>query len=224
MYSAQITAKLLLVCLLCPALVMAAAAPSDQPETRMENTTAAAATTDNTPKLSVFMESLCPDTRRFFRDQLLPAQRQLGDIFKLELVPFGHARVLGNNKMVCQHGPRECEGNRRMACILARTNNQTELVETFSCLLRLDKTPAECVAENLPKVSFEELEKCTSGDESYRLMEAAEKESGRLAYVPHLAVDGKSDDQIQDQAENHLEKYLCALYKGPTPPAVCKTF
>jgi hypothetical protein len=110
-----------------------------------------------------------------------------------------------------------------MACLLARSKNQTEIVETFGCLLKLDSSPKDCVAKNMPAVGFDELEACTSGHESYRLMMAAEKESGRLGYVPHLQVAGKSNDEIQDQAENNLKDYLCKLYTGLEPPKACKS-
>ena len=211
-------AQLFLLLVLCPVFVSSlntTTTTTDKPTSTIgRNTT--------TIRLGVFMESLCPDTRRFFRDQLVPTQRLIGDIIDIDLVPFGHARVLGNGKMLCQHGAKECEGNRRMACILARSKNQTEIVETFGCLLKLNSSPKDCVTNNMANLSFDELETCTTGDESYQLMIAAEKESGRLGYVPHLEVDGKSSNEIQDQAENNLKDYMCKLYTGLSPPEPCK--
>ena len=45
-------------------------------------------------KLSVYYESLCPDSISFFIDQLWPSWQHFGeDILQLDLNPFGNARV-----------------------------------------------------------------------------------------------------------------------------------
>lgn len=177
---------------------------------------------DQMVKLAVFMESLCPDTRRFFLAQLLPTNREIGSIMQIKIVPFGHARTLGNGKMICQHGPRECEGNRRMACIESRAKNQSELVETLGCIFKRDQSVHDCVSNNMEGASFDEIEACTKADESYQMMVEAEKATGRLGYVPHLTVNGESSDDIQDQAENDLKRFICKQYKGQTPVDACK--
>lgn len=207
---------LALVLVLCLCVADSLAAP------QAEAATATSSSFDPKVKLGVYMESLCPDSRRFFLDQLVPTHRQIGQALELKLVPFGHARVVGNNKMVCQHGSRECEGNRRMACLLVRSSNQTEIVETLGCLFRSEVTPKECCQQNMPSVNFDEVEKCKEGDESYQLMTKAEKDTGRLNYVPHLTVDNQASDEIQDRAERHLKEFMCEQYKGTTPLEPCK--
>lgn len=174
-------------------------------------------------KLGVYMESLCPDTRRFFLRQLVPTYREIGSIMDLKLVPFGHARTLGNNRMICQHGPRECEGNRRMACLLARSaNKQSQVVETFGCLFEQEETAKECVNKHMPGVDFDQLEKCTTGDESYQLMVQAEKDTGRVSYVPKLTENGQYSEDIQERLENQLKETVCKQYKGSVSLDACK--
>lgn len=173
-------------------------------------------------KLGVYMESLCPDTRRFFLRQLVPTYREIGSIMDLKLVPFGHARTLGNNRMICQHGARECEGNRRMACLLARSTNQSEIVETFGCLFAQEETTKDCVSKNMPNVNFDQVEKCTSGDESYQLMVQAEKDTGRISYVPKLTANDQYSEDIQEQLEGQLKETVCKQYKGSVSLDACK--
>lgn len=196
---------------------------SNEQQQEMKGTNATNQSTDanNGVQLGVYLESLCPDSRRFVLGQLLPTYRQLGHIIDLNMVPFGHARVLGNNKMVCQHGPRECEGNRRFACIQSRAKSQLEQLETIACIFEANESDEDCLKSFMPAVSFEDLEKCTSSEESYRMMVEHEKETGRVGYVPHLTVNGKHDDEIQSEAEHNLREFVCKQYQGPAKPEAC---
>lgn len=167
------------------------------------------------PQVGVYFESRCPDSRRFFVDQLVPTYRKLGSIFQPLLVPFGHARTLGQNKMICQHGPRECEGNRLMACIIAKNVSDSATIETLGCIFANTQTNKECVEANLPGVSFDDLDKCKGSDESYQLMLKYEEMTGRLDYVPHLTYNNQSSEEIQTECEGNLKDYVCKNYKGP---------
>jgi len=42
--------------------------------------------------VSVFYEALCPDSIRFFKEQLVPTYKALGKYINLNFVPFGKAR------------------------------------------------------------------------------------------------------------------------------------
>lgn len=44
-------------------------------------------------RMTVYFESLCSDTQRFFREQLTPTYSELSDIIDLQFVPFGKAIV-----------------------------------------------------------------------------------------------------------------------------------
>ena len=49
---------------------------------------------DNSVKLSVYYESLCPDSIRFITTQLFPTWQHFGnDILNVDLHPFGKANV-----------------------------------------------------------------------------------------------------------------------------------
>lgn len=185
---------------------------------------ASATTTDGQTLVGAYVESLCPDSRRFFSRQLVPTNRELGRLFQVRIVPFGHARVLGSNKMVCQHGQRECDGNRKMACVLARAKNQSEAIETLGCMFEALDEWKECVKKHMPMVkSVDEIDACSKNDESYKMMIEAEKETGRVDYVPHLTLNGKHDDDIQSELEHSLKKLVCQQYRGEPKPETCKS-
>lgn len=176
---------------------------------------------DEKLKLGVFIESLCPDSRRFFVRQLVPTYRLIGDLFEPNIVPFGHARVQSSTRMICQHGQRECQGNRRMACIRARATNTSQQVETIGCLFENQSTPKECVERNMANVTWKDIDDCSGAPESMRMMEQFEKETGRVSYIPHLTLDGRHDEAIQEGAEHDLKNFICKNYQGSKPQA-CK--
>jgi interferon, gamma-inducible protein 30 len=46
---------------------------------------------------AVFYETLCPDSRGFFINQLLPTVERAPDIFTVTLVPYGKALVISQH-------------------------------------------------------------------------------------------------------------------------------
>lgn len=168
-------------------------------------------------KLGIYIESLCSDSRRFFLHQFQPAYKLIGEIIEPHIIPFGKARVLGEGRMVCQHGSRECEGNRRMACVLARGRNQSDAIETIGCLFGQQNSPKDCITKYLPGASHDDIQNCTTSNESYVMMSEAEKQTGRLDYVPHLTFNGDSSEDIQRELESNLRDFVCNLYNGTKP-------
>lgn len=76
--------------------------------------------------VSVYYEALCPDSRRFFVDQLLPAYELIPDSIELDLVPYGKANTKqtdGRINFSCQHGPTECLANKIHACVIDSTRH-----------------------------------------------------------------------------------------------------
>lgn len=180
---------------------------------------------DKRVEVGVYFESKCPDSRNFFLNQLLPTYRALGnETIKLVLVPFGHARVLSKDKMICQHGQRECEGNKLMACMLGQGSSDGEVLEAMGCLFENKLSPKECINKHMgASTQFDEVDKCAKDNKrTYELMLEAEKLTGRVSYIPHLTMDGQSSDEVQQRAEWHLKEYVCSLYKPTPAPKACK--
>ena len=90
-------------------------------------------------RLSVYYESICPDSRRFILNQVVPLHEKFDQFIDLELVPFGNANVTypnHDNKPVfqCQHGPDECYGNRAQACVIELIRNQKLSLNYVNCM------------------------------------------------------------------------------------------
>lgn len=174
-------------------------------------------------KLTVYHESLCPDSRRFFLEQLVPTYRKIGPYIDLISIPFGHARTIQPDKMICQHGARECQRNRLMACIQTKgSNNMTEIVESLGCLFLGEESPKDCLNKHMPSVDYDQtIQTCQKSQESYKLMEEYEKLTGRIGYVPKITLNDEYSEEIQEKCENHLLEHLCKNLTQQQPEA-CK--
>jgi len=73
-------------------------------------------------KMTVYYESLCPDSQYFIATQLHPVWELFGsEELNLIFNPFGKANFTewdSSWNFTCQHGPRECEGNKIQSCVL----------------------------------------------------------------------------------------------------------
>lgn len=184
-------------------------------------TTSKQASKNDRVKISVFYESKCPDSARFVVDQLKPTYQALGgdNNLDVELIHFGKASIKGDT-MTCQHGQRECHGNRVFSCIQSRASSMNHTLNAISCIFDNEKEDSECVSDI--KLNWDEIEKCASGQESLDTMRTLEKRSGKLSYVPKIEVDGKYDSNIQRQAEYSLKKYVCSVHPNRDSIEACQ--
>merc|ERR1711973_1084474 len=93
---------------------------------------------EQTVKLSVHYESLCPDSIRFVTKQLYPSG-------KANFTPSDG----GSWDFTCQHGADECRGNKVQACILDKVSDPEEYVPLITCLMDSEFPPdaaGECIA------------------------------------------------------------------------------
>lgn len=92
----------------------------------------------NTQKVpvTVYYESLCPDSKAFFTSQLYPnLQTNLSKWVNLTLVPYGksnHTQVgVDQWEFTCHHGAYECKGNTIHACALHEIEKTTPRPSNF---------------------------------------------------------------------------------------------
>lgn len=173
-------------------------------------------------EVGIYYESLCPDSRSFFLRQLLPVYKEIGSIIRPVLVPFGHARIVGQDKIICQHGPKECEGNRLAACIQSRSPDDGAAINTIGCLFDRKMSTKECIERNLVNVSFDDIDKCKNSNDSFNMMRGFETRTGQAEYIPKLTLNGDYSEEIQNNLEFHLKTTVCKNYNG-TKPVACSS-
>ncbi|KAK8598309.1 hypothetical protein V6N13_094282 [Hibiscus sabdariffa] len=179
----------------------------------------------NKVSLTLYYESLCPFSANFIVNYLPKLfERDLISIVDLRLVPWGNAKLKGNDTFECQHGPAECLLNTLEACALdawPKLNDHFPFiycVEAFvykgkyleweSCFEKLGleaKPVTDCYSTGLGK--------------KLDLQYAAETNALEPphTYVPWVVVDGQP---LYEDYENYLS-YVCKAYKGDALPKAC---
>lgn len=178
------------------------------------------------PTLTVYGESLCPYTILFIIQNLIklsefPAKDKLVSSF--EFIPFGNAEetdgsVEGSRKFKCQHGEKECYGNKLQNCAFKYLDNKSafEYLSCFSQSVKTigrDKADLNEITQKCSESSKEIIE-CSSSSEGDELLHDAGVRTGDHEYVPYVIFNGVHDEDIQNKAQDDLLGFLCEYNKS----------
>ncbi|XP_019875403.2 gamma-interferon-inducible lysosomal thiol reductase [Aethina tumida] len=179
-------------------------------------------------KIRLFYESLCPYSINFTIHQLYPNYLLLGDDYlDLDFVPFGNAKIYnvsGGYLFECQHGAKECKGNKVQGCALDLYN-----ISTAAAFINCDLgSGAPADDDNLLKcaneanIEWSEIQECLdSGRADELLAENGAKTQSvvpKITTVPAIEINGIYDN---DEIEYAFLEVACRLLKNE-PPA-CET-
>ncbi|XP_022822422.1 GILT-like protein 2 [Spodoptera litura] len=176
-------------------------------------------------EIKLFYECLCPDCRIFDTMSLKPTVAKLAPYLKLHLYPYGNAQTTeisdGVYKFKCQHGPKECYGNKLHACAIDYLSNITATVFFNSCLMDSarknngsdDQAADEC--GRILGVHPGQIKFCAKHDRGMYLLKHFGDESKKVGfkYVPYILINGVENDGSK------FMKDVCAAFKHP--PAAC---
>lgn len=179
------------------------------------------------PKVVVYTESYCPDCVRFemgsFNEFINnPSRSLLAE--SIEIIPFGNAHELpdsteSNRKFSCQHGEKECYGNKVENCvqsIFGETYDEKFLVCISQQLQEsgyssdFNALTAKCEGE---QANVDKIIECAKGKTGDELLHQAALKTGDHQYVPYILINGAHDEKTQGLAEQSLVKFLCQ-YNG----------
>ncbi|XP_065348186.1 GILT-like protein 1 [Cloeon dipterum] len=189
--------------------------------------------TDSKVHLKVYYESLCPDSVRFVRNQLIPTWNSLGgDYLQIDFLPFGKARSSrkpgGGLSFTCQHGPRECAGNMVMACGLSNLLTDHDLRVKFVGCVMSSSDPPSAGAKCAPTVGldYSVIEECMDSPAGEALLYNYEQRTLKLypkglPFVPTITINGKFDQDAQDASLRDLKSVVCAYIPESARPAQC---
>merc|ERR1712226_1686377 len=151
-----------------------------------------------TVKITVFYESLCPDSKRFVTEQLYPAWGKFGKSLRVSLKPFGKAKVWQTESgwnFTCQHGPQECRGNKLQACVLDQVPDPEEYLPAINCLMEPEARP-DCT-QYLVSTSTARLSQCVGGEEGSLLLHSLAQDTlslnPALTFVPWILFNDYCD-------------------------------
>ncbi|XP_066252925.1 GILT-like protein 1 [Euwallacea similis] len=182
-----------------------------------------------TPKvsISIYFESLCPDSHNFIVNQLYPSWDDIRDYVDVRFVPFGKSTSLENGtKFACQHGSNECKGNRIISCALSRLPDQDLQVQYLRCFMDVykyatidEEEKGQKCAQILGLVFEEFMRNCYQTKEGTRLQLAAEEDTRRVGpkFVPTVVYNGVFDQQLQNESIENFRETVCKVIQRNTP-------
>merc|ERR1711937_359718 len=181
---------------------------------------------DPSVKITVYYESLCPDSMRFVNDQLYPTWMKFKEEVNISFKPFGKANFSENDQswdFTCQHGSNECWGNKIQACALDKVTDTEKIIPLINCLMMQtiplgpEAATVNCVLElNLPTPTPNELLDCSKGDERSSLLHDIGVETHALqpplTFVPWILFNDEFIKEDWELALDDLVKVLCDKY------------
>ncbi|XP_042892799.1 gamma-interferon-inducible lysosomal thiol reductase-like isoform X2 [Penaeus japonicus] len=178
----------------------------------------------NPVTVSVYYESLCPDSQRFVVTQLYPVWQDLKDVMTLDVNSYGKSKdsPAGDGyTFECQHGPSECEGNMMLTCA-KRYSSEEQYMSFANCIMAdLVGTAAgpKCAEES--GVDYTRVEDCFNSVEGQQLQHEVgvkqEKLDPPLDYVPWILINEVFTEAQLDAAQEDLRKVVCDAYEGVKP-------
>ncbi|XP_026673331.1 gamma-interferon-inducible lysosomal thiol reductase [Ceratina calcarata] len=191
--------------------------------------------------VGVYYESLCGDSMRFIKNQLVPSYDTLKDYISITFVPYGkasHTKDVGSNewKFSCQHGSAECDGNMAQACGIHAIQNeeQAEKVQQLTvalvgCAMASRYPPSSvpgCANDvGLSEKTRKSIDSCIAGSLSKELLvangEKTKELDPKLSFVPTITINGVTSSEIQSQALTNFLKLICDTLPKESKPSRC---
>lgn len=185
-------------------------------------------------KVTLYYESLCPDSIKFYTKQLYPTWVNLSNYMDLMLVPFGKATYNktenGKFEFACHHGEAECVGNKVQACALKVLPKMTDQLGFIRCAMSMTEegnrsTPypgAQCAST--VGIDYKPINDCMNTDQaSMYLAEFGDKTSefeANLKSVPTVVFNDKYSEENDKMAKMNFRSTLCGMISG-TKPTEC---
>jgi hypothetical protein len=190
--------------------------------------------------VSVYYESLCPDSQAFITEQLYPAMKSpLGRFVDLKLIPFGKSNysTLGSDtQFTCHHGPNECYGNKIHSCAIEHIQvnsyqnqytRESLTLAYINCLMQIAKNfpdqiyPGKRCANEVHLENWEIIEACANQTEGSKLLqkngELTQTLNPTLTSVPTITFRYQQEHETQALALANFRSALCKKMQSPVP-------
>nr|ABM55651.1 hypothetical protein [Maconellicoccus hirsutus] len=182
--------------------------------------------TENKTVVSCYYETYCPDSVKFIVEQLFPTYVKLnGTHFIPHMLPYGRANttVLPNGTVAfqCQHGEKECYGNKVHACVLNIFGiTFMSRMKFINCsLAKTDlKNPKQYPTDEcatLSGINVQDINNCMRNDtlvNEYLKAYGDETKKYPIPSVPFLIFNGNYDENVSKESVQNFGSVLCKKY------------
>lgn len=190
--------------------------------------------------VTIYYESLCPDSAKFITEQVFPAVKgELRDYVDINWVPYGKSHFTTQGAEVifdCHHGPNECYGNKVHACAIEHIQANSYQIEFtresltldfINCMMKAGKNfddnvypGARCARENHIS-AWENIQQCANSTEGSILLkkqgETTMQFQNPLTSVPTVVFKQQYDAKENDQAMSSFLNVVCKYIPQPQP-------
>ncbi|XP_068625137.1 gamma-interferon-inducible lysosomal thiol reductase-like [Battus philenor] len=178
---------------------------------------------DNKVTIQVYYECLCPGCIQFDTGAFASTVRKLYEHLDIYTYPYGNAKTFihdGKYQFKCQHGPKECYGNKLHACAIDLLNNETQALLFNSCMMTprnnsrgSDDESADRCGEK-QDIDVTTIKECAKGDRGSQLLKhyGDESKKAHFKYVPYILINGNLNNG------GNFFRDVCAAFQNPPPP------
>ncbi|KAG8236601.1 hypothetical protein J437_LFUL016850 [Ladona fulva] len=181
------------------------------------------ATAQTPTYVTVYYETLCPDSVKFITKQLFPTWEKMKKYMEVEFVPYGNSNTTEND-FVCQHGPDECTGNKLQACALSHLTDQDQKMKFVNCFMGSSNVKSSTECATLINFDARKIEDCANSTEGYdalkKLGDKTKNLSPPLKSVPTVVFNNKPAEADQEKITANFMEALCMRIQG-TKPTEC---
>ena len=164
-----------------------------------------------TPKIQVYIESLCPDCVNFIMKSFKEFHEkvQKPNLAEIEFIPFGNANESYNTTtkkydFSCQHGENECYGNLVETCAI-QIQGRIKSYETIICIesniekfkLDFDDTLEFCLTSD--QITLQNIKDCIKSDMGNFYEHQMAQKTAEHKWVPWIVVNGIHDVEIENK-------------------------
>lgn len=147
-------------------------------------------------------ESLCPYSRMWIIQGLVPAISALDELIDFELIPYGNFR---NNQ--CHHGADECHYNRVHSCAIINSQERFSLSKTNALFVKCsminckDDRTDDCWESCTSPETAESIHTCLTNGDAEIFNDEMRDRTGPHDYVPWIFINGKRVERQAFQNE-----------------------
>lgn len=183
--------------------------------------------------VTVFYETLCPDSKNFFVKQLTSTYKKLPHLVDVSYVPYGKAKTIvnkdGSLDFECQHGPIECEGNIVHSCTVEVVTDPTTRLNLVACMITDNMLPKDSFHRCAKEYALDETESrkiiaCAESPHGKELLKVYGEQTAalrpRVSFIPTVLLDGSQRNQAA--ILKNLKQEICEILTNRgNPPDVC---